>query len=115
MLTATDLVNAHLYHNEEAVIQDAIRHLLRARPELRIDMAVYRYRNDNISLAKAAELAGVSGAQIREILLEKGLTPRLGAETVVEAANELAVLHKNVGNWRVKSSLKSLAENFITY
>ena len=36
MLTIQDLVEAKLYDNEEDVIQDALRHLLRSRPDLRI-------------------------------------------------------------------------------
>jgi predicted HTH domain antitoxin len=84
-----DLVEARLYASEEEVIQDALRHLLRARPELRVQLAVHRYQTEPISLAKAASLAGVSWAQMREILLERGIHPRLGPETVEEARKEV--------------------------
>ena len=57
MLKAQYFVDATLYQNEEAVIQDALRHLLRARPELRIRMAVFRYQHEGISLAKAVSTA----------------------------------------------------------
>jgi hypothetical protein len=33
-----DFVKARLYDSEEDVVQDALRHLLRARPELRIQL-----------------------------------------------------------------------------
>ena len=89
---ARDFVEARLYDNEDEVIRDALRHLLRARPEARIQLAVYRYETEEISLAKAAELAGVSWAQMREILLEKGVSPNLGPETVEEAAKEAEAL-----------------------
>ena len=36
-------------------------------------LAVYRYQHEAISLAKAASLAGVSWAQMKEILLEQGI------------------------------------------
>lgn len=35
---------------------------------------------EDISLAKAASLAGVSWAQMRDILVEQGIQPRLGAK-----------------------------------
>ncbi len=89
---ARDFVEARLYDNEDEVIRDALRHLLRARPEARIQLAVYRYQTEEISLAKAADLAGVSWAQMREILLEKGVSPKLGAETVEEAEREAEAL-----------------------
>ena len=93
-MQARDLVAARLYETEEEVIQDALRHLLRARPEVRIQLAVHRYQNENLSLAKAASVAGVSWAQMKEILLEKGIQPRLGPESVDEAREEVATLRE---------------------
>ena len=95
-MEARDFVKARLYDSEEEVIQDALRHLLRARPEVRIQLAVHRYQQEEISLARAASLAGVSWAQMREILVEKGIQPRLGAETSEEAAQEVVALRKSL-------------------
>ncbi len=92
MVTTRDLVDAHAYPDEDAVIQDALRHLLRARPALRVDVALHRYQTEQLSLAQAAELAGVSWAQMRDILLERGVQPHLGPETIEEAQHEAAVL-----------------------
>ena len=89
---ARDLVRARLYNSEEEVVRDALRHLLRARPDARMHVAVHRYQTEGLSLAKAAELAGVSWAQMREILLEKGIQPRLGPETLQDAEEEAQVL-----------------------
>jgi predicted HTH domain antitoxin len=86
VLKARDFVEARLYKSEEDVIQDALRHLLRARPELRIQLAIHRYQTEKLSLAKAASMAGVSWAQMKDILLERGVQPRLGPETLEEAA-----------------------------
>jgi predicted HTH domain antitoxin len=55
-------------------------------------LAVHRYQSEELSLAKAAELAGVSWSQMREILVEKGIPPRLGPETAEEAEEEAQVL-----------------------
>ncbi len=92
MTIAQELVAAHLYGNEDEVVRDALRHLLRARPELRIGLALHRYQQGQLSLAKAAALSGVSWPQMREILLERGITPALGAETEEEAAEEVRAL-----------------------
>ena len=88
MLKARDFVEARLSNSEDDVIQGALRHLLRARPELRIQLAIHRYQTENLSLAKAASLAGVSWAQLKDILLERGIQPRLGPETLEEAEKE---------------------------
>lgn len=60
MITVKSLVDAGLYPNEEAVLQEALGLLWRERPQLRLDWAVYQYRLGAISLARAAALAGVS-------------------------------------------------------
>lgn len=89
---AADLVRAQLYRTEDEVIRDALRHLLRARPDIRTQLAAFRYQMEGFSLAKAADLAGFSWAQMREVLLEKGIPLRLGPETVEEAEEEAQAL-----------------------
>lgn len=91
---ARDFVEARLYESEDEVIRDALRHLLRARPEARVELAIHRYRTEDLSLAKAADLAGVSWAQMRQILLEKGISPKLGPETAEEAEQEVEALRQ---------------------
>ena len=87
-----DFVEARLYEDEAAVIRDALRHLLRARADLRIQLAIHRYQVEEISLARAASLAGVSWAQMKDILVEHGIQPRLGPETMAEAMKDVKAL-----------------------
>ncbi|EDN70389.1 conserved hypothetical protein [Beggiatoa sp. PS] len=75
MFTVQHFVDAQLYRDEKTVIQEALRHLLRARPELRIQLAIYRFQTENLSLAKVASLTGVSWAQMKDILIERGISP----------------------------------------
>ena len=86
------LSRAKLYSDEQSVIQDALRYLLQARPVLRLEMAIYRYQTGAISLGKAANLAGVSFEQMREMLSNRGIELHLGPETQEEAKAELTTL-----------------------
>ena len=54
MLQAQTLVDAQLYPDQDAVIQDALYSLLDQRPQLRVELAVYRYQIEGISLATDA-------------------------------------------------------------
>ena len=92
MLKLRDFVRTRLYDNEEEVIQDALRHLLRARPDLRIEVALHRYEQEDLSLAKAAAIAGVSWAQMKDVMLERGIQPRLGVDSLEEIHNEVHTL-----------------------
>ncbi len=96
MVTVQDLVKAKLYADDNAVIVDALRHLLRNRPDLRINLAIYRYQHEAISLAQAADLAGVSWPQMRDILRERGIPLQLGPETIEEARAEVDALYEEL-------------------
>jgi len=94
MLTPQTLVKAGLYPNEQSVIQEAMQVLWQERPQLRINWAIYKYQTETISLAKAASLANVSFDRMKDILLRRGIQPRLGPETIAEARQELDMLEQ---------------------
>ena len=96
MLNLQDFVDARLYENEEDVLQDALRHLLRGRADLRVRLAIHRYQTDAISLAKAASLAGVSWAQMKDILQEQGVDARLGPDSADDARREVDSLRDHL-------------------
>lgn len=94
-LEPRDFVAARLYASEDDVVQEALRHLLEARPDLRIPVAVELYRRDKRwSIAGAAQLAGVTYWEMIEILEAHGVEPRLGPATVEEARAELTALKR---------------------
>lgn len=95
-MTAKDLVAAQLYPSEEEAVQDAFRHLLRSRPEARLQLALHRYQAEGISLAKAAHLAAVSWAQMRDILHERSIELRQGPADLEEAKDEIETLRRNL-------------------
>lgn len=61
------------YDDTDAVVEEAVRELLRRRPELRLSLAVEKYRADAVSLNRAAELAGVSAEAFRDELADRGI------------------------------------------
>lgn len=67
------LVQEGLYEDQETLLQDALRALLRSKPELRSRLALARYKQGNISFARAAEIAGVDQESFKELLREAGI------------------------------------------
>ena len=92
-----ELVEAGIYPDVSTAIQEALRILWQERPQVRIDVAIHRYLTEDLSLAKAAALAGVSSDRMKEILTARGVTLRLGPETVEDALQEIAALAKMRG------------------
>lgn len=95
MITPYELVEAGLYPDEQSAISEAMRVLWQERPQLRLDWAVHQYQTKGISLAKAASLAGISFDRMKEILLRRGIQPRLGSETVDEMMAEISTAVAN--------------------
>jgi predicted HTH domain antitoxin len=91
MITPEELVKAGLYRDEQSVIDEAMRVFWRERPQLRIEWALRQYQTEDISLARAAAIAGVTYDQFKEALVERGIQPRLGPESLAEAAEEIEV------------------------
>lgn len=85
-----DLIQAQLYESEESAVQDALRHLLLDRPDLRIQVAIHRYRVDTeLSLAQAAAIAGISFERMKELLDRHSVPLRLGPENLEDARTEV--------------------------
>ncbi len=86
------LIDAGLYGSIAEAVRDALRHMLREYDEKEI--AVGLYRQEKVSLAKAAGIAGVSITRMKEILIEKGIKPRLGVEGVRELYEDYETLKR---------------------
>jgi len=61
------------YDDVDAVVEEAVRELLRRRPELRVSLAVEKYRTGTVSYNRAAELAGLSAEAFRDELADRGI------------------------------------------
>jgi predicted HTH domain antitoxin len=67
------LIKQNIYNSKEAVITDAIRALLELKPNLKIEIAISLYKDQKISLWKAAETAGFCLEEFKEILASRGI------------------------------------------
>lgn len=66
------------FNSEEEFLEEAFRALLDKRPELRIELAVERYKTGDASLNRAAEIAGHSSEEFKELLRERGIRRDVG-------------------------------------
>ncbi len=100
MLDEQVLVDAKLYPDRRSVIQDALRALLREKPQLRVELAIHRYETEDISLAHAAHLAGVSFGRMKTLMVEREVQLRLGPADEAEARQEIVDLGRVVDGAR---------------
>ena len=67
------LIETKYYPSISEAVKDAFRTLFATKPALKIISAVYLYSNNEVSISKAAELAGVSIEEFKEILASRGV------------------------------------------
>jgi len=66
------LVKAGYYSSKSDVVKDALRAFLESKKNLRLAAAVELYRDGEITLGKAAEIANVGIVEFKEILANVG-------------------------------------------
>ena len=83
------LVNAGYYSSELDVIKDAIRSLFRENAELKVNAAIELYKEEEVSLSKAAEMAGVTTIEFKDLLGKRGIIREIEARSAVEIDRKL--------------------------
>jgi len=68
------LIEAKYYSSISEAIKDAFKTLFATKPALKIISAIHLYTNDEVSISKAAEIAGVSIEEFKEILASRGVS-----------------------------------------
>jgi len=89
-------VKSGLYNSREELVVDAMRYYLRTGLKANVDVAVKMYKSGEISLGRAAEIAGVSYEDMRQILNGRGIKIKIGPESVSEAKEELESMRKKI-------------------
>lgn len=72
------LIRTRSYASREEVISDALRALLVLKPGLRTEVAVDLYKNEKVSLWRAAEIAGISLEEFKDLLASRSIRIEVG-------------------------------------
>lgn len=86
------LVTIGKYPSKKELVEDALRALIRAKPELRRDVAIELYRKREVSLSRAAEICGLNIEDFKELLKENSIeipVPSIPIEEVDEEVERI--------------------------
>jgi len=89
------LVDAGYYSSTSGVINDAVINLFRENMELNVTVAIELYKKGEVSLSKAAEIAGMTTIEFKEILGKRGFTREIEArpaETMDEKLRRISII-----------------------
>ena len=94
----TALIDAGLYADTDALMIDALEKLVNTKKESRVDAAILLYREGEVTLARAAELAGIHRFEFEAALEAKGISKLFevdSAETLQEGVSFIKSLHQS--------------------
>lgn len=75
------LIRTKSYSSKDEVISDALRALLVLKPGLKTEIAVDLYKTDKVSLWRAADIAGMSLEEFKELLASRSIKIVVGGST----------------------------------
>jgi predicted HTH domain antitoxin len=86
------IVRAGAYPSKNEAVRHALEILLLANPQLRVKTAIELYRDDKVTLARAAEIAGMNIEAFKEALAEAGVERVIDAEPEEVRSGAQAIL-----------------------
>ncbi|MHC1610608.1 MAG: UPF0175 family protein, partial [Candidatus Methanospirareceae archaeon] len=78
------LLIPYYYRSEEDLLEEAFRIVIRNKPKIRIELALELYKNKKASLAKSAEIAGLTTIEFKEILADRGIKREIEGDEIPE-------------------------------
>ena len=86
------LVRGGYFRSRDGFIEEAVRHMMLNRGDLKINAAIEMYRSGGVSLGRAAELARLSIFEFEEMLKMRGVKIIVEAPDREELERELRML-----------------------
>jgi len=72
------------FKNKTELLNEAVKLILRSNWAIRVELAIDLYFKEKVSLAKAAEIAGVTTIEFKDILAERGYKRVVEGDTIEE-------------------------------
>jgi predicted HTH domain antitoxin len=90
------LLKARLFLNAEATRQQAMSMWLSVKPEMRIEAAIELLRADEVSLERAAEIAGLNRWAFHDILAKRRIKIVVDTAPVADLDSAVDVIRKHL-------------------
>ena len=83
------LVRGGYFRSKDSFIEESVKYMLISRGDLKMNAAVEMYRSKDVSLALAAEMAGMSIFEFKELLKTRGITMVVEAPSKEEIDSQI--------------------------
>lgn len=86
------LVEKGYYTSKSELMKDAFRALLNTKADLKISLAIELYLKGNVSIGRAADLAGMTTIEFKDVLAGRGIVRETEGKTAKEMDKKLKKL-----------------------
>ncbi len=83
------LLNAGIFHSRGEAIEEAVRMLFTTRPQLKIEAAIQLFREGEVTLGRAAEIAGLTRWEFDALLADRGITRIVECDSAEEMESQV--------------------------
>jgi len=88
------IVRAGVFSSREKAMDAAVQTLFAVKPQLRTEAAIELFRSGEVSLARAAEIAGLDTEGFRELLSDRAIPETIEADSSEEMDRRIAIFLK---------------------
>ena len=74
------LIKAGIFRSKREAVAEALRLMFATRPQLRLEAAIQLFKDEAITLGRAAELAGLTRWEFETILADRGIARVLACD-----------------------------------
>lgn len=67
------IVNAGIFKDRSDFLREAINTFFAVKPKMRLEAAIQLFKDNRITLGRAAEIAGIDRWQLKDILTDRGI------------------------------------------
>ena len=83
------LLIPYYYKSKEDLVEGAFRIIIRNNPRIKIELALELYKSKKASLAKSAEIAGLTTIEFKEILADRGIKREIEGDEIAEIDDKI--------------------------
>ena len=88
------LVKAGVFRNRSEAVKEALRLLFASRPQLNVEAAIQLDTEGQVTLGRAAEIAGITRWEFETLLADRGIVRSVSSDPADELERQVERLQK---------------------
>ena len=88
------LIKAGIFRSKREAVAEALRLMFATRPQLRLEAAIQLFKDEAITLGRAAELAGLTRWEFETILADRGIARVLACDPTAHLERQVEALRQ---------------------